>query len=597
MFKSFKFEVENQLNKRIKNVKFDRGGEYYDKYDSSDEQRPGPFAKFLEECGIVPQYTMPGSPSMNDVVERRNRTLKDMVRSMIIHSNLPKSLQSEALKTTAYTLNRVPTKATAKTPYKLWTGKKPSLKHLHIWGCLAKARPYRPHEKKLDSRTVSCYFIGYFERSRGYKFYDPTTKSIFETGNARFFEDVEFDGGDKDRDFIFEEEYVDIPTAVINIDQALILDIVQEADPNQNNIQETPALEEQTLPPLEPTPLRRSTREMRSAVLDDYIVFLQEYEFDIGAVEDDSINFCQALESSKSQEWIDVMNEEIKSMKDNDVWDLIPLPEGVKPIGCKRIFKTKRHSKGDVERYKARLVAKGYTQKECIDYKETFSPVSSKDSFRTIMVLVVHFDLELHQMDVKTAFLNGDIDETIYMVQPENFVSGDTKKMVFKLKKSIYGLKQASRQWYYKFHQVIILFGFEMNMVDDCIYHKFSGSKHIYLVLYVDDILLATNDIGMLHETKRFLSKKFEMKDLGNASFVLGIKIYRDRSRGILGLSQKSYIEKILKRFGMHDCKPGDTLVAKGDKFSLSQCLKNNFEIQEMQQIPYASTIGSLMYA
>ena len=226
MFKSFKVEVENQLNKMIKTIRSDRGGEYYGKYDSSGEQRPGPFAKFLEECGIVPQYTMPGSPSMKGVAERRNITLKDMVRSMISYSNLPISLWGEALKTAAYILNRVPTKATAKTPYELWTGKKPSLKHLHIWGCPAEARPYRPHEKKLDSRTISCYFIGYSERSEGYKFYDPTTKSIFETGNARFFEDVEFDGGDKDRDFAFEEEYVDIPTAIIDIDQAPIPDIV-----------------------------------------------------------------------------------------------------------------------------------------------------------------------------------------------------------------------------------------------------------------------------------------------------------------------------------------------------------------------------------
>ena len=216
-------------------------------------------------------------------------------------------------------------------------------------------------KKKLDSRTVSCYFIGYSERSRGYKFYDPTTKSNFETENARFFEDVEFDGGDKDRDFAFEEEYVDIPTAVIDIDQAPIPDIVQEADPIQNNIQGPPIPEEQTLPPPEPTPLKKSTRERRSALPDDYIVFLLEHEFDIGAMEDDPINFLQALESSKSQEWIDAMNEEIKSMKDNDVWDLVPLPEGVKPIGCKWIFKTKRDSKGDVERCKARLVAKGYT--------------------------------------------------------------------------------------------------------------------------------------------------------------------------------------------------------------------------------------------
>ena len=212
-----------------------------------------------------------------------------------------------------------------------------------------------------------------------------------------------------------------------------------------------------------------------------------------------------------------------------------PFLEDAKPIGCKWIFKTKKDSKGNVERYKARLVAKGFTQKEGIDYKETFSLVSSKDSFR---ILVAHFNHELRQMDVKTTFLNGDIDETIYMVQPENFVSGDAKQMVFKLKKSIYGLKQASRQWYYKFHQVVISFSFEMNLADDCIYHKFSGSKYIFLVLYVDDILLATNDIGLLHETKRFLSKQFEMKDLGDASFVLGIQIYRDCSRGILRLSQ-----------------------------------------------------------
>ncbi|KAK0580418.1 hypothetical protein LWI29_001740 [Acer saccharum] len=126
-------------------------------------------------------------------------------------------------------------------------------------------------------------------------------------------------------------------------------------------------------------------------------------------------------------------------------------------------------------------------------------------------------------MDVKTAFLNSDIDKTIYMVKPENFELGDPKNMACKLTKSIYGLKQASRRWYYKFHQVIILFGFEINAVDNCVYQKFNRSKHIFPVLYVDDILLATNDIGMLHKTKRFLSKNFEMKDFGDASFVLGI--------------------------------------------------------------------------
>ena len=142
------------------------------------------------------------------------------------------------------------------------------------------------------------------------------------------------------------------------------------------------------------------------------------------------------MKSFNSQKWIDAMNEEIKSMKDNDVWDLVSLPEAAKPIGYKWIFKTKRDSKGDVKKYKARLVAKDFTQKEGIDYKETLSSVSSKDSFRIIMALVAHFDLELHQMDIKTAFLNGNIDETIYMVQPENFGVGDPKNMVCKIKKS-----------------------------------------------------------------------------------------------------------------------------------------------------------------
>ena len=134
-------------------------------------------------------------------------------------------------------------------------------------------------------------------------------------------------------------------------------------------------------------------------------------------------------------------------------------------------------------------------------------------------------------------------------------------------------------------------------MVEDFVYHKFSGSKFIFLILYVKDILLASSDIGLLHETKKFLSKNFEMKDLGNASFVLGIQILRDRSQGILRFTQKIYIKKVLNRFGMKDCSLGNTPVAKEDKFSLTQCPKNNLEIEEMQKIPYASAMGSLMYA
>ncbi|RVX05262.1 Retrovirus-related Pol polyprotein from transposon TNT 1-94 [Vitis vinifera] len=400
VFKNFKAEVENQLSKKIKVVRFDHGGEYYGRYDGSGEQRPGLFAKYLMECGIAPQYTMPGTPSQNGVVERRNRTLKDMVR--------------------------IPSKAVAKTPYELWTSKKPSIRHLHVWGCPTEARPYKPNEKKLDSRTVSCYFVGYSERSRGFKFYDPSSRSFFETGNAKFIEDVELSGREPLRNVVFEKESVSIPTT--GHGHIMFDDTIQNVQ-SITKIQDTPEI-----PP---------AQRRRSTISDDYVVYLQEHEFDMG-LEDDPISVSQVKQSSNSKKWIEAMKEEMKLMKDNGVWDLVELPEGVKPIDCKWVFKTKRDSKDNIVRYKARLVAKGFTQKKGIDYKKTFSSVLSNDSFRIIMALVAHYDLELHQMDFKIVFLNGNIDETIYMVQPKNFESNDSKQLVCRLKRSIYDLKQAS---------------------------------------------------------------------------------------------------------------------------------------------------------
>ena len=189
-----------------------------------------------------------------------------------------------------------------------------------------------------------------------------------------------------------------------------------------------------------------------------------------------------------------------------------------------------------------------------------------KDSLHIILALVAHFDLELQQMDVKTAFLNGDLENEVYMKQSKGFSSRECEHLVCKLKKSIYGLKQSSRPWYYKFHGVITSFGFVENPMDQCIYQKVSGSKTFFLVLYVDGILLATNDKGMMHRVKQFLSKNIDMKDMGEASYVIGIKIHRDRSRSILGLSQETYINKVLERFRMKDCSPSVAPIMKGNK-------------------------------
>ena len=614
-FKIFKAEVENQCGKQIQIVRSDRDGEYYGRY-TENGQAPGPFAKFLQEHGIVAQHTMPGSPDQNGVAERRNRTLVDMVRSMLSNSNLPQFLWTDALKTAVYILNRVPTKVVPKTPFEIWKGWKPSLRHMRVWGCPSEVRIYNPHEKKLNPRTLSGFFIGYAKTSKGYRFYCPSHSTrIVESRNAKFLENDMISGRDRFRDLILVHDHIETqpstsyerlvivhhtPQVPISLEQPII-EVPQIAEnlPEDQQVQELPYNLEQTVEPQAPPgadgpTLRRSTRGRKSAIPSDYIVYLQET--DIG-VENDPETFSQAISCNESELWYNAMKDELESMKSNEVWDVVELPKGVQAIGCKWVYKTKRDSLGNIERYKARLVAKGFTQKEGIDYTETFSPVSKKDSLRIILALVAHLDLELQQMDVKTTFVNGDLEEEVYMKQPEGFSSREGEHLVCKLKKSIYGLKQASRQWYYKFHGVITSFGFIENPMDQCIYQKVSGSKTCFLVLYVDDILLATNDKGMMHGVKQFLSKNFDMKDMGEASYVIGIKIHRDRSRGILGLSQETYINKILERFRMKDCSPSVAPIMKGDKLSLNQCPKNDLENESMKNIPYASVVGSLLYA
>jgi hypothetical protein len=191
------------------------------------------------------------------------------------------------------------------------------------------------------------------------------------------------------------------------------------------------------------------------------------------------------------------------------------------------------------------------------------------------MTLVTHYNLELHQMDVKMAFLNGDLLKNVYMAQPNSFAIKGKEHMGYHLRKSIYGLKQASREWYLKFDETIRSFDFKENEEDNCIYAKFRSRKFIFLILYVDDILLASSDVSLLLETKRFFSSNFDMKDLGEASFVLEIEIHRDRRNGVLGLSQKAYLEKVLKKVSMHACNPTLAPIIKGDKYESFQSSNN----------------------
>ena len=276
------------------------------------------------------------------------------------------------------------------------------------------------------------------------------------------------------------------------------------------------------------------------------------------------------------------------SLISNNTWILVDLPQGSKPIGCKWVFRRKYNTDGSIQTFKARLVAKGFRQKEGVDYFDTYAPVARILSIRVLLALASVYNLFVHQMDVKTVFLNGNLDEKVYMEQPEGFVLPGNEKKVCKLIKSVYGLKQAPKQWHEKFDSVILEFGFEHNSADKCIYSKFTENYGVIICLYVDDMLIiGTNMLGV-NDTKKYLSSRFQMKDLNEVDTILGVKV--KRHSGGFALCQSHYIEKVLSKFSHLNIKEANT------PYDVSSKLTEN-NGREVAQIEYASAIGSLMYA
>jgi hypothetical protein len=499
---------------------------------------------------------------------------------MMAYSDLPLSFWGEALHTAVYLLNHSPSKSVKVTPYELWKGRKPSLRHLAVWGCNAQIRVPSQLRTKLQPKSTSGIFIGYASGSNGYRFYDPEKNKLIESGDAVFL--------DQDTPRRAKRSRVELLVQPENNDLPSTEQYVQEnngASLNTNNTTST------SIP-------RRSGRNTQApSYLDEYFTFLGEVHSKVQTLEEEPRTFKAALASPESKLWMEAMQEELNSMKKNNVWELTELPNNRRAIGSKWIFKRKLNASGHVDKYKARLVAKGFTQKEGIDFVETFSPVAKFTSIRIISALSAYYDLELHQMDVKTAFLNGTLDEEIYMSQPDGFIEKGKETMVCKLNRSIYGLKQASRQWYLLFDNAITSYGFSMTEGDHCIYSKIEGNKFVLLSLYVDDILIASNDFETLLKVKLWLSSKFDMKDMGEASYVLGVEIHRDRKNRILGLSQKAYLNSVLKKFSMEESKSVAVPILKGIKLSEEMCAKTPEERKFMSNIPYSSALGSLMYA
>jgi hypothetical protein len=470
------------------------------------------------------------------------------------------------------------------TPYELWTGKKPNLAHIRVFG--STVMKHIPKEKrcKWDKKAEKCILIGFPENIKGYRLYNPATKSIstsrdviiMEQKNAHQEHLVEVE------ELLHEPEPSPIPKCTDPVEDTpentseLEESFVSTSSTDINDVTYVPSDAED---PVTPVIKDRPVRLRRKPDMYGYMCVDQDSS-------GNELTLEQALQGPEKEFWEQAVKDELQSFDDNRAWEIVDTPKGGTVVKCKWVLKKKCDSDNNV-RYRARLVAKGCTQKYGVDYEETFSPVVRHTTLRLLFALSVQLDLDVIHLDVKTAFLNGDLDETIYMQKPAGFVCSDPNK-VLKLNKAIYGLKQASRAWHKKVDSCMLTDGYKRSDIEPCLYTKIVGNNKTMVTLYVDDFLIFSNDQEELKHLKAMLCNNFKIKDLGQVKECLGMSVRFDKKKGIVTLSQKKYVDELLRKFNMFECKTVNTPMEanlKSKKENITNC-----------QNPYQQLIGSLMY-
>jgi hypothetical protein len=305
---------------------------------------------------------------------------------------------------------------------------------------------------------------------------------------------------------------------------------------------------------------------------------------------DEPRSYTEAINSKSADLWKIAMDDEMASLRSNNTWTLETPPPGVKPIPVKWVYKIKRDGDGNIERYKARLVAKGFKQQEGIDYDEVFAPVSKYSTLRALLALAAAENMELHLLDIKTAFLNGELEENIYICQAEGYEEGDPG-MACHLNKTLYGLKQAPRAWHNRLHRELVSCGYTASEADPGLYSFRGKAANIYLLVYVDDILIASSDMSLVNDIKQRLLGTFDARDLGEATTYLGMNIIRDRGSGTIKINQTRLTNDLIAKFGMEDGKPRSFPLSPSTKLT-----KDEGEILDKATYPYSELVGSIMY-
>lgn len=548
VFRDFEASVSNQTGQTIATLRTDGGGEYIS----------AEFEQYLQLQGIHHELSVRYSPQQNGVAERYNRTICELARALIIDADLPKSFWAEAISTAVYVRNRAPTNAHKEvtTPYQKWYHCRPDISNLRVFGSLAYTHIPDQLRQKLDDKAEVMMMVGYSLRSKAYRLYNPATGQIVIR-----------------RDVVFDEDKLGVPNTkrsqCEDDSQTLSIDI---PDASSDQLMTT----------------RRSERSKYPVVrygIDDYVSHVACLARDV--IEPQSMS--EARNSPQSKQWQKAAEEEYNALMENQTWTLTQLPPGRKYIGSKWVFKAKCKADGSVDRFKARLVAQGYSQQPGVDYDETFSPVVQRSSLRTLLSYGLNRGMIVHQMDVVTAFLNGVLNEEIYMKQPNGFVSPGNEELVCKLNRSLYGLKQSSRCWNLALDDYLKSLGFSPSQADQCVYVRDVREVKVILAVYVDDIIILSDTEQSMQDIKQSLNQKFKMKDLGQLQFCLGINA--EFTGTTLKLHQKHYLQQILEKYGMSNCNIAATPLAT------DVALVRDDGSKPVDSTLYQSIIGSLLYA
>lgn len=573
--------------------------------DNGTEFTCSDFQTLLRKNKIRHETSAPYSPHQNGTAERGWRTLFEMGRCMLAESQLPKNLWHYAVQTSAIVRNRCFNRRTEQTPYQLLTDKRPNISKMQKFGSVCYT--YKQDKGKLDSRCDQGRFVGYDKNSPAYLVYHPDTNKVQKHRLVKFVSkaavEKQTQTGEPD------------PNDGYSMRQPRTSETTQEVNRSTENAQEpsvgsrsthsdSPGAatrsydSDQTQPSVtaggEPESRKYPTRDRRKpSHLDDYLI---SEDSDSDGVHT-TVDYCyraicgvpqtfgEAMGSANSKEWVKAMDEEIQSLNENRTFTPTTLPKGKKTVGGRWVYSIKSDIDGR-EKYKARFVAKGYSQRMGIDYGETFSPTANLTSVRVVLQKAAQEDLLLHQMDVKTAYLHAPIDYEIYINPPEGYEEkGDS--LVYKLEKSLYGLKQSGRNWNRILHDCLTENGFTQNPADNCVYARESKDGKVIIIIWVDDLIIAASNEERLREVKEMLAEKFKMKDLGRLKHFLGIDF--NQSDGCVNMSQEKYTNKILERFNMQNCRTRET--------PCDQKLEYTEDAVKMEDVRrYREAVGSLIY-